>query len=461
MTIYAPVKPDLVLRMEQCGRQEVGSTLRLTGLVKLKNVVRIIEALDLQANPRDSKLGQITSDIIESLESTPEIFPLKSKGLLIAASQYVERDRGRFELSFVDHLVEGVLDGGHNLLAIGHFVMDRALTDPALKKELKKAKIWSEFKEFFTTHQDAVEEYLQDEANAETRTLIPVEVIVPKSDDPVDQDRFSTDLLEIQEARNNNAQLKQESKSNAAGLYDSLRAALPATLSSKIEWKSNDGGEIKAADVIALTWLAVSAAEISARDEEGKEISAPSATQTYSGKGECVRRFDRFMSSDDVTMEAANSPKRELKNPKVLAAFRVAADLPELHDLIYTKFPELYNQNDGKFGKITAVQKMNNAKGAKTAKFSGETVEYSYPEGFIAPLVCALRAIMVVGDDGLLAWATNPKEFLAKQLPNLVKEYVGIIKENGFDPQKVGKSAVAYTNTYNSARLAFLEMNAK
>jgi hypothetical protein len=177
-----PFNHDVTLKIEQCNSQIVGSSKRLIGLVKLKQIVRIIEVLDLEANPRDSKLSSITSDIIESLTNTPELFPLKSKGILLAASTYKELDRDRFELTFIDKAVEGVLDGGHNLLAIGHYVLGLALVEPDDLKELRKARIWADFKQVFNKHIATVNDFLADDENiVELSTLIPVELLLPKS----------------------------------------------------------------------------------------------------------------------------------------------------------------------------------------------------------------------------------------------------------------------------------------
>lgn len=452
-----PFIHDVTLKIEQCNSQIVGSSKRLIGLVKLKQIVRIIEVLDLEANPRDSKLSSITSDIIESLTNTPELFPLKSKGILLAASTYKELDRDRFELTFVDKTVEGVLDGGHNLLAIGHYVLGLALVEPEDLKELRKARIWADFKQVFNKHLVTVNDYLADDDNSsELSTLIPVELLLPKSEDPIDLDDFSRSLIDIQEARNNNAQLKQETKTNNEGLYDGLKSVLPPELERKVEWRSNEGGDVKAADIVALTWIALSALDIEVEDEDQKKVVPPSPVQTYSSKGDCVNRFHRFMSSPQVT---TNSAKREIKSEKVLSAFKVAADIPYLYDFIYENFPEYYNSNDGKFGRISAVNKMNSKGGSKETKFAQKAIAWKYPEGFIAPLVYGLRSLMVKDAAGKLSWATDPKLFLKNHLPQVVTRYKQLLEENDFDPQKVGKSHVAYDSVRDAFELALLRGN--
>lgn len=460
-TFGYPKSHDLVLRFEQCSRQTIGSAFRLTGLVKLKQIIRVIEVLDLQANPRDSRVSAITSDIMESLENTPELFPLKSKGLLLAASEWNELgDRDRYELTFVNRDIEGVLDGGHNLLAIGTFILGQVLVEDVDRKELKKAKVWGQFKELFNKHLDEVRDYLADDANQdELSTYIPVELLLPKSQDALVLDYFNSALLDIQEARNNNAQLKQETKSHAAGLYDNLKEQFGSDLREKIEWKSNDGGEIKVADLIALTWIPLTALGITVSDENGKEVVPPSPVQTYSSKGECVGKFDRFMGSSSVTSENTGTSKRELRNVPVLSALKLAADLPKLYDLIYELFPGFYNDNDGKFGKIAAVNKLNSKGGVKSTKFSQKAIDWRYPEGFITPLVYGLRSIIAKNEDGTVSWATDPFKFVKEHLPQIAVGYKGVMQENDFDPQKVGKSSLAYEHALNAFELAWLRSN--
>jgi hypothetical protein len=448
---------DATLRFGHCGRQTIGSTYRLTGLVKLKQIVRLIEVLDLEANPRESRIGKITSDIIESLETTPNLFWVKSKGILLAATVYKELDGDRFEVSFEDPDLEGVLDGGHNLLAIGTYFLGKVLDNEGNEadiKELRKAKVWGEFKAIFQKHLGSVATYLENEENEEElSTLIPVEMLLPKSSDPLDLDNFNDALLEIQIARNNNAQLKQETKSNQEGLYEPLKNSIPKKISDRIEWKSNqEGGEIKAADVVALAWIPLSALDVEVTDPLGK-IAPPSPTATYSSKGDCVNRYHRYMSSPIVTTDTV---PREMKSNAVISALKLAGDLPELFDLIYELFPAMYNNKDGKFGAIAAVKKLNTKKGKKFTKYMEKSVEYRYPEGFINPLVYGLKSLMKLDAKGEISWVTDPVKFVREHLPTITEGYMGVIKENNMDPQKVGKSPLAYDHALNAFELAWL-----
>ena len=84
--------------------------------------------MDLDANPRASKTGPVTEAIQDSIGRTPVLFPFKTKGILLAASQYERLGAGRIRILPDNLELEGVLDGGHNLLAIGLFLLDKAMS---------------------------------------------------------------------------------------------------------------------------------------------------------------------------------------------------------------------------------------------------------------------------------------------------------------------------------------------
>jgi len=84
---------------------------------------------DLEANPRSAKAGAVTADIIESIQDTPETFPFKTKGVLVGASDYEPLQRHRYELRFENTKIEGILDGGHNMLDAHFGLGDAAVID--------------------------------------------------------------------------------------------------------------------------------------------------------------------------------------------------------------------------------------------------------------------------------------------------------------------------------------------
>lgn len=456
-------KATITIRMEQAATQTYGFITRVFGLVRLKGLIQLITDLDLEANPRDSRVSKVTNDIRESLEKTPETFPYKSKGILVASSNYSLKDRGRYELSFENPQVEGILDGGHNTLAVGLHILELALGDDFTVIE-KDIKLWDDFKKAWDSNIDRIKTYREslDDNDDSLNSFVPVELLLPSDpDDEICVEDFNRALLEICAARNNNAQLRTEAKANAQGYFEGLKSQLPKEISDRVEWRPNEGGDIKTPDILALSWIALSFYGKQFKDQDDKLVESVSMPQIYASKGECVNRFERLMSSHEVSEVKGGNFKRDLKSAEVLSAFKITGDLPELFDLIYELFPDTYNSQDGKFGRIKEVKKMNGAK-VKTTKFTKRGIAWKYPEGYIVPLVAGLRALMAKDESGILKWrVANPSQFIRDNFALVVSSYKGVIELVDYDPQKVGKAAAAYESAFSAFESAYFRSLAK
>ena len=458
MTLSYQNKYEVTLQFKDGGDQTLYPVRRITGLVKLKQIATLIDVLDLDANPRDSKIGSVTADIIETLEMSPDLYPIKSKGILLAASQFNELDRNRIEILFANKDLEGILDGGHNMLAIGHFLMGKALTDKAALKDLRGAKVWSEFKGVHRRFKPVFDEYLKSGA-PELEIQAWMELIVPASSDEIALENFENALLDIGEARNNNAALKQETKTDKAGFYDPLKQYLDPKIAEKIEWKTNDSGKIKVADLVALAWIPLTALQIAPEGSSGKRIMPVSPIQTYSNKAACVARYHELMESDQVTVQ--RSGNAELRNQSVRSALELAADMPHIYDYVQANIASSYNRLGGRYGNIAAVSKKNPTLQRKAvSKYKGNQIDKNSPDGFIAPIVYSSLALIEKNLDGTVEWKLDPIEFFDKYLDNIVAKLKNFMSvpgdEDSADPQKVGKNPTVYDACFQAAENALL-----
>lgn len=457
---------NAIIKFNQPNDQVIGDMRKISGFVKIHNFIDIIDALDLEANPRNSKIGNVTNEIQDSIKLTPELLPFKTKGVLLAASKYEELERNRYRISFEDIETEGILDGGHNTLAIGMYILCSAYEVVGMPFP-KGVSTWSDFKDVWTENRHVIDEYQQmiRDAQAANKELpgnlgayVPVELLLPVEPGGYEAEAaFRSNLFDICVARNNNVQLTVGTRANKQGYFDTLRTLFAERnpfLEKKIEWKTNEGGTIKIADIVALTWIPLSLIE-PVKDEAGREVAHPAPNTLYSGKGGCLKSFERLMSSPDVTIEPSNGSRHELNNTSVLSAFKVAIQLPELYDYIFKMFPALYNRAGGSYGRITAVKKLNERK-TKTSPFLGEKIETLSPDGFIAPLVYGLQALMNVEiEDGkqIITWSVDPKPWLEKNLGAVIESYADVLAPWGFDPQKVGKAPQSYTTALRAYKM--------
>jgi hypothetical protein len=465
----------VIIRLTQNAIQTMGNIKRIIGLMPAKNIIGLIDRLDLEANPRESKLGPITDAIQDSIledqsSQGDKLFPFKSKGILLASSQYEELERNRYELEFVDDMTEGILDGGHNTLAIGTFILReaaRALEKPEPKK--RDIEIWEKFKDVWGEDRCDIDQYLELIRNDKDALVergvsildfvVPVELLVPSDmDDALCVEGFRRSLLEICDARNNNAQLSEDTKGNQEGLFDSFRALFEekdGDFASTISWKTNDGGTIKSRDLAALAWITLS---VTSWVQPGPDniVDAPSPVSVYSGKAKCLEKYLDLMRDEHISKSSSASQK-ELKDRQVESALKVATDIPWLFDRIYQLFPSYYNDN-GSFGNINAVRHLKNSKGEYWTPFLRRTADNPVPDGFIYPLVYGLKALVRRNPEtGLVEWVTDPYEFLeSPAFKDVVHVYSGVIQQSDYDPQKVGKGLFSYTSAEQSVKLAYI-----
>jgi hypothetical protein len=268
--------------------------------------------------------------------------------------------------------------------------------------------------------------------------MVPLEILVPSDlENDAVVDDFNGSLLDICAARNNNVELTLETKANKKGFFEYLRKSLPRKIADRVEWKTNDGGEVEVRDIIALSWIPLAVIQLPSG------ISLPPAT-IYHKKGDCAKKFDELMSNEDVSKVTGDDYTHELHNTGVHSALVMVGQLPELYDKIYRDFPEAYNDSGGKFGKISIVKMAKDMRTKPTTPFTDEPVDYSYPDGLIMPLVYGLKALMEIDEKGPVRWKENRIKFLGDCLPTIVKKYRVVLDAFNFNPQKIAKHDGSY-----------------
>lgn len=431
--------------------EKVPSISRVAGFIDAKNFFELQQSLGIDSNPRQPKKSSVTDDIAETLEKKPNYFHLMSKGLLISATSCKELERHRFKLSFSnnDYGPAGILDGGHNTFAIGRYMLDYVMDN---KSDVKKIRDWPTYRNAWEQQASVLKEYLDD-----FQFLVPIEVLYPTHQDEDDSLReWGEAILDITSARNNNLQLTDSTKDNFQGLYDFLKETLPDELSKKIEWKTNDGGEIKVADVVAISLIA-----LSTLPESVTKTKNFNPVQIYRSKQACVEEFRRILVDGGNGIEAGSN--FTLQNEGVKSALSLTGKLLQGYDEIFCQLPEAYNANEGKFGRIQDVRIWDPTKaetGEKKysrkpflSKFFGKEAQYQYAEGYFVPLVVALRQLISYDDNlGIVNWNTDPIKFIEAHINSIVSEYATVIKMSKYEPQKIGKDRGSYQIAENAVR---------
>jgi hypothetical protein len=172
------------------------------------------------------------------------------------------------------------------------------------------------------------------------------------------------------------------------------------------------------------------------------------------------------MGSDhDGVVEKVEGHIVKVIHPGVKSALKLMRDIPEIYDVIYDLFPKIYSHGFGRISGVRTIGEVDDeakqanksttkrylSRAPKTKFYQHETT-HSYGEGFIYPLVVALRELMTVNVNGEVLWAAEPKAFLKEHGKQIMESYKDMISGQNYDPGKVGKTKGSYNVVARSFR---------
>uniref|UniRef100_A5WCW0 Abortive phage infection protein n=1 Tax=Psychrobacter sp. (strain PRwf-1) TaxID=349106 RepID=A5WCW0_PSYWF len=424
---------------------------KVIGTLNPSNIAKLLDTIELTANPRKSKINKITNSIQETLELTPEYMVFKSKGLLLSTGDCQPLERGRFKMRVEDDVTDGLLDGGHNMLAIGMFFLKKYFEKNDTKEpvEYRRIRRWDDFLEVWSKYREDIGSVIED-----LDFLVPVELIYPAQGR---EDIFSDKVFEISDARNNNHALTSGTKADHKGYFEALKDALDPILNEEVEWKDNDIDKtVKRNDIVSLALIPLIALQRNNRLD--KDIRKINPTLIYNSKEKCVETYS-------LLIEKYTNEDGEVELPQVVVnAFKLMKDIPKFYDLIYKVFPDIYNSCQGSFGRISSVsQKKDKSgkviKGGYKTKFYNYKLDYKYPDAFMIPIIVSLNELIKIDGDEVTWKIKNMEGFIENNLKQHCGMLISTIKDNHYDSQSVGKSSAAYKGMEMELGLAEMKIN--
>lgn len=348
-----------------------------------------------ETNPREQNLqSKVAKEIRASLKKMDGKFHLLNRGITISAD-YVsyENKTGILKVHLSDSLVHGNIDGGHTQRVI----LDM-LSKPEWKNIIKSKKESGDFKQQY----------------------VRFEIITSLN---------HAFLVDLAEARNTSAQVKEYALENLAGKFEWIKSPL-SQYESVISYKENEKKPVNIRDVIALLTLF----NIGLYPNNSDQFP----TQAYSSKAKPLEFF-----VDDEKGETFKSLEP------------IMIDILKLYDYIRAKMKEVYNKEGGKFARWSVVEdESTKFHFDKTLKM----VDFRLPDGIIYPLLGAFR-FLVREKEGKYYWKVdNVRKFYDRFGESLIRSAFETVSKRGNNPNAAGKDSTYWEHLYNQVKLAYIEL---
>ena len=434
----------VIRNAKRCTRDGIG---RITGFLDLGEFVTLMRDVDNKVNPRGAKRNRIVDAVHTTLAVDPELFWLKSKGLLLSTTnmQFGQEgvERTCVTASFDDPSTEGVMDGGHTMLAVASFVLESLYGNKLAKREWAECKnMWAtDYKDIRDTVTFDMQQSAEDSIFGKAR--IPVDIIYPES--AATKTEFLRSLNTICGARNANVQLSATAKLHHRGMYDLLEHIVPHP--ELFQWKEEQDTGIKLPELTMLVNIPINWV-ISQKLLPGVSYRIAD-TQFYSSKANGVKFYESVISHPTVSDEV--NGRVSIKHPLILSALQITSDLMKFYDKLYLMFPKIYNAarcsdsgTHGVFGRTKCCKIKPH-----TAKFgtTNTTADHTYPDGFIIPLIVAASELLTVGKNQReLKWIRKPQTLkLEDFIRNDRQEmYISYLRKCDFNPTTFGGDSIVY-----------------
>ena len=148
----------------------------------------------------------------------------------------------------------------------------------------------------------------------------------------------------------------------------------------------------------------------------------------------------------------------------------VAPEVLGMYDHIRRTWKDKYNEKDstgkgGKLGKsVEADQRKKNRAQMATYYFEspnspwkGAIDDFPVEKGFAIPAISALRPLLILDENGLYRWYTEPKAFWSKHGGRIVRHIMKASDNVGHNPHVVGRDPQVYNALYAMVRGILVE----
>lgn len=242
-------------------------------------------------------------------------------------------------------------------------------------------------------------------------------------------------------ARNTSTQVQDKSIANLRDYFDLIKDVISTEeFKDRVYFMENDDGDIDVGDILAILNL------FNIDAYHGMD-NFP--VVSFSSRKKCI---DNYIKLFESLQDSPPNPYVKMK-PVMVEIFK-------LYDFLESKMFDYYRAKNpsGKYGAVSGVITPKDAKKQLKTKFYCSEMSHGSPNGFLFPVLGALRALLIE-EDGHYKWTHNPYDILERVGPDLVCTTVERSRTLGNDPVKVGKDTGNWQTLY--MRVMFEAMSMK
>ena len=348
----------------------------------------------MDTNPRKQNTRSgVAKKIKESLISGQN-FHLMNRGILISAEEVrFNNYDNKCRILFTDPDYHGNVDGGHTLRVI---IENRDLLEAG--KQYVRLEILT-----------GVEGFFED----------------------------------LAAARNTSTQVKDQSIADLRDYFDLIKATIASELfNSRVYFVENDEGDIDVAEILAILNL------FNIDAYQGMD-NFP--VISFSSKKKCVDYYiKQYEKMERGEINEEDNPFVKMK-PIMIQIFK-------LYDRLERNMNDYYIRKNpgGKYGSIKGVTTHPDG-GFFKSKFYQENMRHVSPNGFIYPILGALRAL-VKEENGKYKFTMNPFELLDRVGSELVVTTIERSRTLGNNPVSVGKDSGNWKTLYMRVMVETMSM---
>ena len=231
-------------------------------------------------------------------------------------------------------------------------------------------------------------------------------------------------------ARNTSTQVQDKSIANLRDYFELIKEVISTEeFNDRVYFMENDDGEIDVGDILAIL-------NLFNIDEYHEMDSFPIAS--FSSRKRCIDAYIKYYKDYGDSNE---NPYVKMK-PIMIQIFK-------LYDKLERSMGDYYKEKTpgGKYGSTKGVTTASDPNKLFKSKFYQNPMQHLSPNGFIFPILGALRALLKE-ENGVYVWTTDPFAILDKIGPELVCTTVDRSRTLGNNPAGVGKDSGNWQTLY-------------